>query len=165
MTDSGSLRRGVVIPPFAGGSGASAASKADAERLLRGLLPFAEQMLIGHGQFYPYGAALTQEGEIVPVTACADDAVSASAGLLEQLRAAHRDAAGRFVATATVYEVSLGTDAVERVSDAIAIELDHETGQSLVVFLVYAFADGGLLYRETIVRPGAAEIFPHPGQL
>ena len=163
MTDSGSLRRGVVIPPFAGGSGASAESKADAEHLLHGSLPFAEQMLIGHGQFYPYGAALMDSGEIVPVATRGGEEQSASARLIERLREMHRGAARRFVATATVYEVSVGRADEEPGSDAIAVEIDHAGGLSLVLFLAYAFEDGGVRYTETIVRPGTAGIFPGRG--
>jgi hypothetical protein len=40
-------------------------AKADAETLLNAVMPFAERMLAEHGEFYPYGAAMKPDGEIV----------------------------------------------------------------------------------------------------
>ena len=37
--------------------------QSDLDRLLNTVLPFADEMLRRHGEFYPYGAAITREGE------------------------------------------------------------------------------------------------------
>ena len=37
--------------------------QSDLDRLLNTVLPFADEMLRKHGEFYPYGAAITREGE------------------------------------------------------------------------------------------------------
>ncbi len=41
--------------------------KAECENLMNAALPFAEQMLQKHGEFFPYGAALKANGEIASV--------------------------------------------------------------------------------------------------
>ncbi len=41
--------------------------KAECESLMNAALPFAEKMLKQHGEFFPYGAALKENGEIASV--------------------------------------------------------------------------------------------------
>lgn len=152
--------RDALLASLVDGIDASARARADVERLLCGSLPFAERMLIDHGQFYPFGAALTRRAIIVPVAAQEHDELTAENGLIEAVRADHRRWAAHCVATATIYEVTMDPDAPGRSADAIAVELDHAGGMSLVVFLGYRVVAGGVRYAGTSVRPGAAGVFP-----
>jgi hypothetical protein len=45
-------------------SPAMATPKDDVEKLMNALLPFAEKMLREHGEFYPYGGAMSADGKI-----------------------------------------------------------------------------------------------------
>src|SRR5438034_1717468 len=44
-------------------------AKSQCEELLNVVLPFAEKMLAAHGEFYPFGASMTLDGQIVQVAA------------------------------------------------------------------------------------------------
>jgi len=46
--------------------------KADCEALMNWLLPFARQMLERHGEFFPFGAAMRPNGQLVPVASYED---------------------------------------------------------------------------------------------
>jgi len=37
----------------------------DLDQLLNAVLPFAQQMLSKHGEFFPFGASMTIDGEII----------------------------------------------------------------------------------------------------
>jgi hypothetical protein len=41
--------------------------KADCEVVMNAILPFAEQMLRDHGEFFPFGGAMLVDRKIVPV--------------------------------------------------------------------------------------------------
>src|SRR5438552_820540 len=56
----------VAVPPPTYGQILNDA-KADCQALLDSVLPFAEQMLVNHGTFYPYGGAMRPDGQIVTV--------------------------------------------------------------------------------------------------
>jgi hypothetical protein len=42
----------------------AATPKQDATDLMNAVLPLAEQMLAGHGEFYPYGGAMRPDGGV-----------------------------------------------------------------------------------------------------
>jgi hypothetical protein len=50
--------------------------KAELEKLLGAALPFAEQMLTKHAEFYPYGATMDPKGKITNVGGYTDDEVT-----------------------------------------------------------------------------------------
>ena len=62
--------------------------KADCESLLNAVLPFAQQMLDRHGEFYPYGGAMTTDGQITPIAAYDGQEYSAAANVIKFLKAA-----------------------------------------------------------------------------
>lgn len=39
--------------------------KEESQRLMDSVLPFAEEMLTKHDEFFPYGGAITKNGDIV----------------------------------------------------------------------------------------------------
>jgi hypothetical protein len=66
-------------------------ARADMDELLNALLPFAQQMIEQHGEFYPSGASMTAQGEVSLVAAdtgeempASQDLIQASTGSLRQ---------------------------------------------------------------------------------
>ena len=43
---------------------ATMTAKDEAEEVMNALLPFAEEMLVKHGEFYPFAGAMMADGEI-----------------------------------------------------------------------------------------------------
>jgi hypothetical protein len=125
----------------------------ECEALVDALLPFAVQQLEAHGDFYPYGGALNEAGQVVTVGVYQGDEAPDSLKVADDLRTALREGAGNFRATALISNVkaSYGPDA--RQTDAIAAAVDHRDAYSVVGYFPYA-RDGS--------EP--AEVFTGPGE-
>src|SRR5215467_6552040 len=83
--------------------------KADCEKLMNWLLPFARQMLERHGEFFPFGGALRPNGEVVPVASYDGSNHPLSADLIRLIKDGFVEAARRseYKATALVYDVKV----------------------------------------------------------
>lgn len=104
----------------------------DLDELLDASLPFAQDMLDRHGEFFPYAVAITASGETKnlagdPGEGEEPSSVAVLQVLVEGLRA-ERDT---LRAAAVVSDVRLPD------SDAVRVEVEHEEGQAIVVLLPY----------------------------
>jgi hypothetical protein len=117
----------------------------ESELLLSALVPFAEQMLETYGEFFPFGGAMTADGEIVFV-AVEDDTSVSSQELIDLVRSGFREGAesGEYRATALVFDVVVRHPTSGERSDAIAISLDHSENYSVIVYFPYKLEDGHL---------------------
>jgi hypothetical protein len=111
---------------------ASGQVQADLDGLVRASLPFAQQMLEEHGDFLPYGVAVSTAGQIRMVAVdvgqrLRPSSVELLAMLVDGLRR-RRDA---IRAVALVFRVRLVA------SEAIRVELEHRDGQAVAVLLPY----------------------------
>ena len=59
--------------------------KEELDELMNDILPFAKKMLSEHGEFFPYGGAMTTQGEIIHVGASEGDEHPPSQKLLDIL--------------------------------------------------------------------------------
>jgi hypothetical protein len=108
--------------------------QSDLDRLLNTVLPFADEMLRRHGEFYPYGAAITREGEEQVFAADPDEdddpnpseilssLVSGMSAEVDDLRAA-----------------ALVSDVTNEKTDAIMVHLEHADSMAITVVLPYRF--------------------------
>ncbi|WDZ72002.1 hypothetical protein PWW31_13300 [Vibrio harveyi] len=112
--------------------------KEDAQHLFDSVLPFAEKMLAEYGEFYPYGAAMTLTGDVVDVSVFEGNEYPPSSEIIDLLNSAFLKAAANreYRTTAVVYDVRI-TLPSGQLSDAIAVNLDHISGYSIVVYLPY----------------------------
>ncbi len=126
-------------------------AKEECESLMNSLMPFAEQMLTKHREFFPFGGTMGDDGEIKPVAASTEDEQPPSAELIELLNGAYRQQAqaGQVKATALVYDIQTIPPGKEEKQDAIAVSLDHRDDFSAVVVFPYAFDSDGALEIET----------------
>lgn|SRR5690606_39076846 len=112
--------------------GASEQAQDDLDGLVGAALPFAQQMLEQHGEFFPYAVALDESGEARMVAA--DPGMGeqpASLDVLAALASGLRSERDGLRAVALVSDVRLSD------SDAVRVELEHREGQALAVFLPY----------------------------
>ena len=107
-------------------------AQADLDGLLNTLLPFAQQELEKLGEFFPFGAIVTTEGETKLLAA---DAIEGerpdSASIISMLLAEAQNKRGELRA------VGICSDARATDSDAIKVDLDHSEGTALTVLLPY----------------------------
>ncbi|MFO0874139.1 MAG: hypothetical protein U0575_09230 [Phycisphaerales bacterium] len=134
----------------------------DLDNLMNALLPFAQQMLAKHGEFYPYGSTMTTGGEIVSQAAYDGDDHPQSQPLIERMTQAFRAmaASGEIRAAGICYDVRTIPPGQTEKTDAICLGLEHQTGQSVSVFLPYKKGwFGKIRYGELFATRRDAEIF------
>lgn len=136
--------------------------KAECENLMNTALPFAEQMLQKHGEFFPYGAALKENGEIASVAGYDGRELPPSSDIIRLLKQGFAKGAksGEYKATALVYDVKVTLPSSGKKSDAIAVSLNHRENYSVVVFFPYQLNKDQLTFGEVFAQKGEAEVFP-----
>lgn len=140
-------------------------AKSDCEMLLNSVLPFAEQMLRKHGEFYPYGGAMRTDGQIISVGGDNGSEHPKSVDIIELLETAFVAAAkkGDYKATALVTNSSLTLSSTGEKTDAIVVSLDHRDGYSVIVMFPYTITNGQLVMQAPIAQKGAGKVFrAHP---
>jgi hypothetical protein len=128
----------------------------DLDALLELTLPFAQQQLAEHGEFFPFAAAVGADG--TPRLIAADPGLGerpASTDVLDQLVGGLREQAGDIRAAALVADVRVGE------SDAARVELEHRDGQAICVLLPYRGRRlrRGVDYGELGAAPGQPRIW------
>jgi hypothetical protein len=136
--------------------------KQESEILLNGVLPFAEKMLREHGEFYPYGGYIDDEGKIVAVGG--DDPETdfpKSSDLICVLKNSFREmvSVSKCRAIAIVFNVRVKLPASNMESDAIQVCVDHIANYSAQVFFPYRISQGEVVYGETFAQEGNHDIF------
>lgn len=136
-------------------------AKTDCEALLNSVLPFAEQVLRKHGEFYPYGGAMRTDGQIISVGGDSGSEQPKSIELIELLKSAFIAAAqkGEYKATALVTNSSLTISSTGEKTDAIVVSLDHRDDYSVIVMFPYTITNGKLVMQAPIAQKGAGDVF------
>lgn len=112
---------------------ASAQCQADMDELLNAALPFARQQLAKHGEFFPYGVAMTRDGKVAMIAGYTGTERPPSNEVLGILYEGLRARAEEHRGAAVVADVRLRAEA----TDAIQIEVEHREGIALKVFQPY----------------------------
>ena len=137
-------------------------SRADLDALLNALLPFAQEALSKHGEFYPFGASMNHAGEISASMAYDGDEHPSSQDVIALLRDAFRHlvAGSEIRAAGICYDVRVAPPGSEKKTDAIQAELEHQDGEALDVFLPYRKGFlGRLKYGDLFAGKGELTIF------
>jgi hypothetical protein len=124
-------------------------------------LPFAEQMLKEHGEFFPYGQALDSKGSIVAVGAHDGHEHPPSADVIRLLKQGFISGAstGKYQATALVYDVRVQLPNTGIKSDAIAVALDHKEHYSVIVYFPYTIKGRDLIVGDAFAQQGKNDVF------
>ena len=138
--------------------------KQDSEKLMNAALPLAEEMLKDYGEFYPYGAYMKHDGEIVHVGAKDEDTDHPkSRELIYLLREHFKEMAakGECKAIAIVADVLVHVPSKDKKADAIQVCMEHWDGYSIEVFVPYDRTDNGeVVYSPMFAHEREREIFP-----
>jgi hypothetical protein len=150
-----------LLASFAADAQGAAKARAEAEALARAALPAAQEMLLAHGEFAPFGMGMAAGDEVVDIKNSAPGADRAEpADPVSALRRSLAEALrqGNVRATALVYEARLEVKGPHAGADAIAIALAHRDGYAAIVVYPYEFRDG----RIAIGEPHLIEQKPLP---
>ena len=137
-------------------------AKSDIELVLDVVLPMAEEMLVKHGEFFPFGGAMQPDGEILHVNTWDGDEHPASNDVIATLTGAFKSGAerGDYRATAIVYDIVTVPPGETVKQDAIAVALDHRNDYSVVVVYPYSFdSNNQLAIHSPFASKGGGEIF------
>jgi hypothetical protein len=141
-------------------------SRPDLDALLNALLPFAQQMLKKHGEFFPFGASMTQDGAIT-LAGSYDGKEHPSpqeviAWLVNTLKG--QASAGQIKAAGICFDVRVVPPQQHEKVDAIQVSLEHISGEAIDVFLPYrkGFFDK-ITYGELFASSGTSRIFSGNG--
>jgi hypothetical protein len=133
------------------------------QEILNFLLPYAEQMLNQHGEFYPYAAALDSDGELNAVGPGFDDD---SPDVGETLIALHqglreRAAEGAIRASGIAADVTLTDPDSGETTDAVQVELDHADADAVDIFVPYETEGEGIKFGDLVAAEGREPVFAH----
>ena len=138
----------------------------DLDELLNALLPLAQQMLAENGEFYPFGSTMTVAGKIVAQGAYTGEEHPKSQPLIELLTQAYRKQAlnGEIRAAGICYDVRTIPPGQSEKTDAVCLALEHQTGQSVSVFVPYKKGwFGKVKYGELFAAAREPEFFTKSG--
>ncbi len=114
--------------------------KIDCETLLAKLLPFAEDQLKKHREFYPFGAVMLEDGSI-SLTAFHDgNEFPQSQDVIDALIQGHKAEAaqGKIKASGIVWNAGVNKPDGKS-SDAIVVSLEHRDNYSVIIVEPYKF--------------------------
>ena len=117
----------------------------DLNALKDALMPVAKRMLAEHGEFFPYGALMKLDGEIVNCSPYDGDEHPPSKKLIDiltqdfQLSAAK----GEIRAAGICCDVRVATPEHPEKIDAVQFALEHQNGEAVDVFLPYDLDSSG----------------------
>jgi hypothetical protein len=110
---------------------ASEQAQIDVDSLLNAALPFAQQMLDQHGEFFPYGVAIDASGETHMAAGYTGEERPPSQSVLDILVQGYRKQRDGLRAVALVADVRADG------SDAIQVEIEHREGQAIFLLMPY----------------------------
>lgn len=108
------------------------------------MIPFAEQLIIEHGRFFPFGGKMLKSGKVVHVAVYNGDESSDPSRLIEMMRSGFRHEAGLrdLKATAIVSNVATMPPGALKRKQTLQIDLNHRDDYRMSIFLPYEIEDG-----------------------
>ena len=136
-------------------------AQTEAEELVNVVLPHAEGMLSAHGEFFPFGGAMTLDGEIAQLAVGEEHRDAPLDLIVDELKSQLRSGAqsNAFRATALVFPIHAQLPGQDQETEAVAIALDHQANFSVVLIIPYVLAEGSVQFGEAIAQQGEHEIF------
>ena len=132
----------------------------DANELLNISVNYARRMLRRYGEFGPFAFSLNLKRELVNETTPRKDLPPDPALLLDLLQEqlAERSHQKEIIAASTAVNVTLGKPSAEGFTDALLVEIEHQSGYCVKAFVPYRIG-GGQLFRllPRYIRFGAAQ--------
>ena len=108
--------------------------KEECEEFLSFLFPFAEEQLKKHGEFYPFGAVISENGKIETTAGFDGDDFPKSEEIIKRLISEHKSLAAekKIRASGIVWNGSI-CDNNGKKTDAVIASLEHKDNYSVVI--------------------------------
>jgi hypothetical protein len=118
----------------------------DANEVLNASVSYAKRMLRKYGQFGPFGFRMNLDGDVAMEAVAQHDMPPEPALLLDLLyqQLSERARKGLLLAAATASNVSIGKPSKEGYTDAIMVEIEHQSGYCVQAFVPYRITGGQL---------------------
>jgi hypothetical protein len=132
------------------------------DSLLDTLLPFAQQQLEKHGEFFPFAASIDSSGAPAMVAVHLGDEHPASTQLIDALyeALARSAASGEIRAAGICADVRVTPPGSGDQTDAIRTSIEHAEGDPVEVFMPYAKKRmRGFEFGDLFAQAGTARIF------
>ncbi len=134
-------------------------AQTESEELVNAVMPRVEGMLNAHGEFAPFGGAITLDGDLAQLSVDELHLDSSMEVAVDSLKSKLRDGVDSYRATALVFPVNAQLPGADDESEAVAIALDHQADYSVVLIIPYVFSDGAVEFGEAVAQQGEHEIF------
>lgn len=134
--------------------------KRDAEALMNWVLDVAQRIVSELGDFHPFGAAMLPNKEIVHLAYDGRDhppAIEVIEMLLSGIREGPQDS--DYIAGAIALSVLAVPPGWDTKTDAIAIEISHQSGYAVTVVFPYHLEQGAVVIGEAFARPNERSVF------
>ena len=118
--------------------------RADANEVLNTTVSYAKKMLRRYGEFGPFGYRMNRAGDVAIETVAQHDMPPEPAlllGLLYQ-QLAERAKKGLLLAAATASNVTMASPSDEGHTDAVMVEIEHQSGYCVRAFVPYRMTGG-----------------------
>lgn len=141
-------------------------ARADLEELMNMLVPFAQQMLGKSGEYYPFGASMRPDGQVVQNAAHTGNEHPPSQELIDMLIGVfrHEAAAGQLRAMGICYDVRITPPGSTEKSDAICVQLEHMDGEAIKIYVPDKKGwFGKVKYADLFASKGQQDIFRDAG--
>jgi len=114
-------------------------AKTDFDQLLNTLIPFAQEMIAKHGEFFPFGSSIGMDGKIHIDNPYEDNNSPTSQLIIDLITQAFRRSAldGKIRAAGICYDVRTIPPGKNKKTDAIWISLEQRTGEAVDVIVPY----------------------------
>ncbi|WP_374527338.1 hypothetical protein [Novosphingobium sp.] len=124
-------------------------------------MPFAEQLLVQYGEFFPFARAFDREGQVLSIAAYVESERPPSNELIELLASGLRQGAaeGKYCTTALIYDVRVTPPSTSAMTDAVAAELEDHSGYAVTVYFPYTLEDGEPSFGAVFATPNSRAIF------
>lgn len=108
--------------------------KSECELLLEALLPFAEESLKTHGEYYPFGAVILDDGTVEKTAVYDGNEFPESADVINALIKEHKSLAqeGKIKASGIVWN-GVSADENGKKTDTVVVSLEHKDSYSVVI--------------------------------
>jgi hypothetical protein len=134
----------------------------DYDELLNGLIPFAQQMLEEHGEYFPFAMGITIQGEGQLMQLAPEEEQPDSEEVIDQLNEMFQEAIAKkeVRATGICSNVVIQDPKTRKNSDAIRVSLAHRDSPPAEVVIPYSKGAGGEYeYGELMAMPGSSTLF------
>jgi hypothetical protein len=141
-------------------------SDQDFTKLTSTLVPFAQEMLGKHSEFYPFAATMDKNGNVALVDGDTGSERPGSSELIAFLNGALRAQAARGMirACGICFNVGARLPGYKDKVDAICCQLEHTVGSPIQIFVPYSKGFlGRLKYDKPVPLPGQPTVFGPPG--